>query len=304
MQRWGTTTSGRLRFRCPQCRRSASVQRPDNRARRDQADFVGWLIQRQLQTTLARQRGIGVRALRARFRFHWTPLPPMPSPCAGLIVDATHIASGQVVALIARDDEGRVTWAFASREDFVGWYRLLARFEVPPRWVVCDGHRDLLRVLRQIWPDVLIQRCVIHVMRQVRAHLSWHPKTDAGQRLLRLVLDLRNVKTRRQRRRWLRAWHRWLRQHDALLKERLRHPTDPRRWRYTHRKLRAARWLLHNALPNLFSYVRQPQIPRTTNLIEGGINSRLKDLLRHHRGLRPHQKITLTAHYLHHRNHP
>jgi hypothetical protein len=42
-------------------------------------------------------------------------------------------------------------------------------------------------------------------------------------------------------------------------------------------------------------------VPRTTNHVEGGINSRLKDLFRIHRGISVQKKIALAAWYLYYR---
>lgn len=243
-----------------------------------------------------------MRALRARFQWHWTPLPPDPPVSDVLILDATSVIKHRCVVLIVRDTGGALTWAFAERETYESWRRILARFDVVPGFVVCDGHTGLLKALRELWPQSQIQRCVIHVMRQARLDLTRSPKTSAGRRLRVLVNALTDIYTESQQQRWMRVWHRWLKRYDAFLKEKTLNPAGPRRWWYTHRKLRAVRSLIGNALPSLFHYVQNPAIPRTTNHVEGGINSRLKDLFRHHRGLRPHQKITLTAHYLASRN--
>jgi hypothetical protein len=75
-----------------------------------------------------------------------------------------------------------------------------------------------------------------------------------------------------------------------------------RTWWYTHRNLRAARSLIRNALPHLFTFVRYPQIPRTTNHVEGGINSRLKELIHRHRGLSQDRKQVLVAQHLAQKN--
>jgi len=67
---------------------------------------------------------------------------------------------------------------------------------------------------------------------------------------------------------------------------------------YTHRKIRAARSLIRNALPHLFIFIDHPYVPRTTNHVEGGVNSRLKELVHRHRGLRDDRKQVLVAVHL------
>lgn len=307
MQHWGRTARGRQRFHCPGCKATKTCRRPDLSNRLLRLTLKHWLTGSLGLAELARQRRVTPRTLQRRLRRLWRELPiprPMP-PASGLILDATHVIGNRYVVLVVQDIRRYpVTWAFAERETFESWWRVLDALRaagMEPRFVVGDGHTGLLKALRLIWPQVLIQRCLLHVMRQARLDLTQNPRTLPGQALLDLVKRLREVRTRRQRRRWHRAYRQWLCRHDAFLKERTVNPAGPRRWWYTHRKLRAVRSQINNSLPDLFHYIRYPEIPRTTNHVEGGINSRLKDLFRRHRGLSATRKITLTAWYLHSR---
>lgn len=181
------------------------------------------------------------------------------------------------------------------------WHGLctsLARDALAPMVVIGDGQKGLLTAIRTVWPSVLVQRCLIHVDRQARVWLTRNPKTQAGRDLLDILNGLLRIRTRRQKRRWIRSFRRWCRIHGTFLKERTPHPILPHRWWYTHRKLRAVRSLLRNAIPDLFVFVSHPEVPRTSNHVEGGINSRIKELYRSHRGLSLEKKTTLTAWYL------
>lgn len=125
--------------------------------------------------------------------------------------------------------------------------------------------------------------------------ITQRPKTLAGQDLRILVRSLLSVRTRRQKRRWIRRWRGWHRKYQKFLNERSYYdPANGKRsWWYTHRKLRAVRSLIRNSLPDLFAFVGHPEIPRTSNYVEGGINSRLKELLHRHRGLSLKRKRVL-----------
>ena len=255
---------------------------------------------------MAQDCGVSPRALRSRFRACWgiAPLPVFPTVAVrGIILDATSVQKHRRVTLVVEDSARRcpVAWQFAERENYASWQRLLRALQgtgLAPAFAVCDGQKGLLKALREVWPAIGIQRCLLHVVRQARLWLTQHPQTPAGQELLVLVRALPRVRTKRQRRRWLRVYRHWLHRHDEFLKQRTHHPAEPRRWWYTHRKLRAVRSLLTHSLPDLFRYTRYPEIPRTTNHVEGGINSRIKDLYRRHRGLALDRKTLLTAWYL------
>lgn len=311
MQRWGLTRAGAIRFRCVRCGRSGTRQRPDHTLRRWQRCFTEWLLQGIALSSVADQQGVSLSAIQRHFRPLWEKpiLPqPVPLPVHGLVLDATSIQPRRKVVLVAQDVRRfTVSWAFAERESHASWSVLLTTLQqqgITPRFVVCDAHPGFLKALREVWPQALIQRCLIHVVRQAKLWLTQHPKTPAGRRLRLLVNALPQARTAAQQVRWLRVYQHWLRHYDAFLKQRTQNPEGPRRWWYTHRRLRAVRSLLSNSVADLFHFVRDPEIPRTTNHVEGGINSRIKDLFRRHRGLSINRKTTLTALYLSSRQTP
>lgn len=306
MQRWGTTSAGKQRYRCPKCQVSATCSRRDNALRATRTVFVRWLTGSERLDAVARRIHVTVRTLNNRFSPHWRVLPTPLLPdvdAAVLVVDGIAVVKRKLVTLIAHEPHRSVPidWAFVPRESYETWrflFHRLKRNKVRPRFVVCDGQRGMLKALFEVWPHIQVQRCMIHVIRQANLWLTQHPRTQAGSELRMLVKRLPTIQTRRQKRRWVRSFRRWHRRHDRFLKERTSSPINLKRWWYTHRKLRAVRSLLRNAQPHLFTYVRYRQVPRTSNHVEGGINSRIKDLLRIHRGLSPRRKQVLTAWYL------
>ena len=135
---------------------------------------------------------------------------------------------------------------------------------------------------------------------QALTKLTRNPKTLAGQDLRKLGKQLPTIRTRRQKRRWIRLWKHWHSKYHYFLAERSYGDikNKKRGWWYTHKKLRAVRSLIQNSLPHLFTFIGHPEIPRTSNYVEGGINSRIKELLHRHRGLNLAQKQTLVSWFL------
>lgn len=308
MQRWGHGRKGRQRFRCLACGRSGQRRRTDQQARAWRPVFLRWLVRGGSLQEVAAAHGVSVRSVQRRFRPLWEERPA-PLPCETPVEALTGVMKRERVVLVVEDAYRRepIGWAFAARESYVSWYACLHALKgqgIAPRFAVCDGHRGLGKALRELWPEIRVQRCLAHVIREAKARLTQHPQSEAARDLLHLVRQLPGIRTKRQRRRWLRSWRQWLRRYDGFLKERTANPDVPRRWWYTHRKLRSVRALLAHSVEDLFLYTRYPQIPRTTNAVEGGINSRLKDLYRRHRGLSLERKTTLAAWYLRSRQHP
>jgi len=192
-----------------------------------------------------------------------------------------------------------IRWLFAKRESYGSW--LLFFSQIPaPRIVVCDGQKGMRSALRTLWPQTRIQRCVFHVHELAMARITKNPRTIFGQQLRTIVRRLFAVRTRRQKRRWIRMYRSWRQKSEQFLKERtkIQIPGRKRSWWYTHRNLRSVRSLIDNALPELFVYIGHAEIPRTTNHVEGGINSRLSELIHRHRGISEEKKEVLVGHIL------
>lgn len=306
MEKWGKTVAGKQRYRCAKCKTTGIRSRPDNPIRVTQQIFVNWLTGSDRLEAIAKRLEVTIRTLNNRFKNYWDYLPrplPIKNYFKILVVDGVTVVKHNLVVLVVQCPIKcqPVYWSFTIRECYESWiliFNILKAQGVYPIFVVSDGQKGLFKALSEVWPKVILQRCIIHVVRQARLWLTQRPKTEAGQELLLLVKDILQIRTRRQKRRWIRRYNKWLKKHDAFLKERSYHPVKIKRWWYTHRKLRATRSLLSNSLKYLFTFVRYPEVPRTSNHVEGGINSRLKDLLRIHRGLSAKRQKVLAAWYL------
>ena len=222
------------------------------------------------------------------------------TPCAVYILDGVYLSGRENAALICRTMTAQISWMFAERETLANWKTFLESLPKPDAAVI-DGHKGLLAAIQCIWPTTAIQRCMVHIERLARIKLTRQPKTSAGKEFLILVQRLFSVRTKKQRRRWLGVYRRWERRHADFLKERSYGEPKAgamRTWWYTHRNIRAARSLIRNALPHLFTFIDHPNMPRTTNHVEGGVNSRLKELVQRHRGLPQDRKQVLVAEHL------
>lgn len=302
MQRYGVTGTGTPRWYCPVCAVTAVRRRPDARTTRYARSLTRWICGTKTLEDIANDCRVNRRTLTRRFvRFLETPpFPPAHLPYdAVLILDAIWIGGRAAVAFIARTPASVRSWGFAGSESHESWSMFVCSL-TQPRAVVVDGNGGLLWAIQHCWDGVLLQRCLAHVMRVALGKLTQRPRTEADRSLRRLVLLLPRIRTRRQKRRWIRMFWKWQRRSDDFLRERTYYEAQGRRrWWYTHRTLRAVRSHLRNALPHLFTYVRHPWIPRTSNHLEGGTNARLEELIGRHRGMPLEHRKALVAHFLH-----
>jgi hypothetical protein len=303
MLKYGVTKIGSQRWYCVNCKRSGIRKRQDNRARTRLSLFVNWLTETVSISEIAERYKVSERTVNRWFEPYWQSPPKTKTydPVRVLVLDGTSVVPRVCMMLIAGDADRNkpIDWRAVDRESYGSWMPFLAKMSdqgVRPKVVVCDGQRGLLKAISTVWPEARVQRCLIHVIRQASSWLTQNPKTVAGQELLALVRLLGSIRTRRQKRRWIRAFKYWLRRHHGFLKERSH--GEGKHWWYTHRKLRGVRSLLANAVPDLFRFVSDPTIPRTSNHVEGGLNSRIKELFHSHRGISLRKKVVLASWYL------
>jgi transposase-like protein len=162
--------------------------------------------------------------------------------------------------------------------------------------ITTDGHKSILKAIKKSLPDVIVQRCLVHIQRMCLLWLTRFPKHDAGIELRRLVLLLLQIKTENDRLYWTREIEQWFKRHRDYLQQKSYNEKTERYW-YTHKLLRRSYFTIKRALPNMFHYLSNPKIPHTTNGIEGFF-SHLKNHLDLHRGLTLEHRINFIKWYV------
>lgn len=301
----GTTSAGKIRWRCRVCGASSSKSRPDRSRAAEFHWFLGWVLSKRSQQEIAPVSG---RTFRRRTQWCWNVEPSIPATgevYSWVQLDGMYLDSW--CCLIGISPIGVIGWQWCDREKRVAW-ELLLRSIPAPSAVVCDGGTGLLAAIRSVWPQTAVQRCLVHVERDVVTHLTRHPKTEAGKALLDLGRRLPRVRNVAMAVQWvvdLQAWHTLYRQ--LVVEKTYRRVTEEQdipayvkphqTWWYTHARLRRAYLLMQRLQQagHLFTFLdpslEELGLPSTTNKIEGGVNRQLRLLLDHHRGMPDlHQK--------------
>jgi transposase-like protein len=166
--------------------------------------------------------------------------------------------------------------------------------------ITSDGHKSILKAIKKSVPDAYAQRCLVHIQRMCLLWLTQYPKHLAGQELRQLVLLILKIKTENDRKYWIHELQEWHERHKEYLNERTYNPETERYW-HTHKLLRRSYTTIKRALPNMFHYLLNAKIPRTTNGIEGYF-SHLKNHLDIHRGLTVKHRINFIKWYIYFTN--
>ena len=142
--------------------------------------------------------------------------------------------------------------------------------------VILDGRKGV----RELFSDIPVQMCHFHQSQIIIRYLTTKPRLEASIELLVIVKTL----TYTNEDNFDKALTDWHQKWGLFIKERTIDP-DHKHWHYTHKRLRSAYRSLRTNLPFLFTYQKYNKfnIPNTTNSLDGYF-SRLKELLRVHRG--------------------
>jgi len=310
MQKRGKNAQGKQRWLCTNCKQSRSLGHETQAHSRVLDRFVAWLLGKQSQEEL----GISARTWRAQTAWCWQVVPKFTlsgEVYSILLLDGIRV--GNLVCLIARTPQYVVAWCWVSYEASTTWDKLLSQLPAPAV-VVCDGQKGILLSIPRNWPGTCIQRCHFHVWQNVRVKLTLFPQTEAGKHLLLLTkVLLKGLHTAEEAELWKAKLEAWEKLYGDFIREKTINPNPKpgqRKWRYTHERLRSAYRQLNKLLKDdqLFTYLddsllrqaNQP-IPRTTNYVEGGINSQLRTKLKLHRGMSEEHQRRLVEWYLYSR---
>ncbi len=190
--------------------------------------------------------------------------------------------------LIACSKEHVVAWHLAESECSASWAALMLKV-APPAMVVTDGGAGFKKAARAIWPATRIQRCLVHVKRQIVRKTTMNPKLDCARELLGIARRLPKAKDADAAATWLADYATWCAKWERFLRE---FTLKDGRRQYVHERLRSARHSLNGLVREgtLFTFVEMAEErggawDSTNNRIEGGVNAQIRLMLQRHRGL-------------------
>lgn len=303
--RWGKQV-GKQRFKCKECglffTGNDSLQRIENRF----IWFKKWVLERQTYKTLQRDSGLSKDTLQRTFYYFLAKAPLTPiihHDNIHLRVDATYFKKFCVVCY--QDNMISYTQLFrfsdAERyEEIKEDLSNLLNLGLEIASITCDGHKATLKAIKKVMPTVIVQRCLVHLQRMSLLWITENPTYDAGKELRRLILIINRIKTHNDKQYFeqnLMAWE--VKFHD-FLKERS-YKQDTGRYWYKHKMIRRSYFTIKRALPNMFCYLTNRNIPKTTNGIESYFGH-LKNHLDLHRGLTEEHRMNFIKWYIYFRN--
>jgi len=227
-------------------------------------------------------------------------LPPQTAPglrqCQHLIFDGTFLQRPRsIVALMEACSHTLITGQYGIAENsetqLKAFFQRLIKDGFCPHSFTVDGNPQVIKTIRCLWPDIIVQRCLVHIQRQ---GLSWcriSPKTSYARELRKIFLQVTRISTMTERDTFLQTVAVWEKMYGAEIRIR-------RERGHVFSDIKRARSMLLRALPDMFHYLDNPSIPVSTNSLEGYF-SRLKTHYRQHRGLIVEKRSNYFQWYFH-----
>ena len=287
---WGKTNSGVSRFHCRICKATFTWQQRDKRFVNRFSWFEAWLRGSSVSAiakTSKRNRNTVLKTIYWHLDHPPKPKPIPPNPNCHLIIDGTWFKRENCLVVYWDTGLKRIQWWRYTTGEIA--FEILADLKSIKEAgfvlasITSDGGRGIKGAVRVEHPEILHQRCTIHLQRHTLAWITRNPRTEAGRQIKPLIQRLSKIKTTRNKDRWLKEIQDWCLSWESFLKERT-YADDGKHWWYTHKSLRRVRATIINAIPGLFYYLEDKTIPKDSNGLEGRFSS-FKQHYRQHRGL-------------------
>ena len=203
--------------------------------------------------------------------------------CRYLIFDGTFCHRPiSIIALMDADTNSIIYGKYGvsenSERQLISFFKPLVANGLNPINCTVDGNPQAIRVLRALWPEMIIQRCLVHIQRQGLMWCRRYPKMAYARKLRDIFLSITNVRSEEEANNLLESIFQWEEQYGRYIQMKLEKGR-------VFSDIKRARSMLLKALPDMFHYLDDPNITFSTNGLEGYF-SRLKGHYRQHRGLR------------------
>jgi hypothetical protein len=215
-----------------------------------------------------------------------------------LVCDATFYGrrKDKLGTLVFKDVESKeiLIWKHVDSE-LVQDYRYLKEELIERGYTIQSATLDGKRGLYKVFKNIPIQMCHFHQKKIIQRYITMRPKLEASKDLKKIVSRL----THTTENNLTKKLDEWYEIYKVFLDEKSISSTTGE-LHYTHPRIRAAYRSLRTNLPYLFTYknYKELHIQNTTNSLEGGVFSHMKNMISLHRGLSKSLKINLVDFYL------
>lgn len=304
--KWGRR-SGHQRYKCRRCTKTFTFRRKDISSANRFVWFRWWVLRKQTLSEISSLSGYSERQLSRWFDIYLGEYPRWEiqrRERVNLLVDGTWFPN-KLCLVIYRDESVKATLLYRITDDehekeICEDLENLHSLGIEVESVTTDGGKGIIKAVRKIFPQAIRQRCLAHIQRECLIWLTRNPKSEAGRELRRIVTIISNIKTHNDKLYWCRMLRDWHARNKEYLNAKTTSKCSEAEW-YTHKMVRKSYTHIMRALPDMFHFIENPRIPKTTNALESFFGH-LKENISIHRGLSFRHYQNYLKWYLYFRN--
>lgn len=286
IKRNGKSLAGKQRYFCMCCSKSQSFKNTNRKLHIEKYWFRQWIKEAYNIRQLSEQSGHSASKIKSIISLNMSKDPPVKTDLSGIrgiMLDGTFIYK-RICLFVVMDAESHmvIDGEYPLREfcfsEVVCFLESLKKRGLMPKYVVLDGNPHVIKAIKIVYPEILIQRCLTHIQRQCLAWCRQRPKQQYAKELRKIAKEVPYISTIQEKELWietLKEWKNINKKSLASLNAKDRIEGDI---------IRTVS-VLENALPNMFHYLDNNSIPKSTSCLEGYF-SRLKHKYFAHRGLK------------------
>jgi hypothetical protein len=299
---FGKTKQDKQRYQCLNCKKTFVWKKPYNKKYKEQHWFKLWITEGYSVRQLVNISGNSKTKI-FRIINYWLSKKPKCSKIdlsqvKYLAFDGTYFhKDGCLIVLFDIINKKYLYYEYVKKENYVSVIKMCQYLNINglnPIAITVDGHQEVIKALKEIWPKILVQRCLFHIRLQGQMWLRKTPRTEAGKALKTVLSELMIVKNNDLKNIWINKYFVW---HEKYRQEIL----SLAKTSIAAKDLRRAMSLINNALPDMFHFLKDQKIASTTNLLENFF-SILKQHYRNHRGITESHKIAYLKWFCYYKN--
>ena len=287
--KWGKR-DGHQRYKCKNCGSLFTFRRKDIGKSNRFVWFEWWILGKQTLEQISALGGYSTRQLSRWFDEYLDSCPVWRIKFhekVNLLIDGTWFPN-KLCLVLYRNETVKSTLFYRLtdgewEDEMVEDLRNIQSLGVEIESVTSDGGANIIKAVRKACPNATRQRCLAHIQRECLTWLTKHPKSEAGQSLRRIVTLVCKIQTRNDMLYWKQMLSEWHDQHVGYLNDKTVNESSHTEW-FTHKMVRKAYVHIRRALPDMFRFLDNPRIPKTTNALESYFGH-LKENISLHRGL-------------------
>lgn len=207
----GFTLKGQQRWFCKICKKSFVWINKLNKLNKEKIWFEKWMIEGYSVRQLVNQ-SLHKKTKLYEIINYWLKQIPFQyndlTQYKYILFDGSFVYK-RIGVLVIMDGVKRtvITGEYGLREfspiDLKIFFQPLKDLGLYPKSITVDGNPHVINTIKELWPNTLIQRCLVHIQRQGCMWCRAKPKRTDAKHLRKLFTKLTYIKTHKEKEKFL-----------------------------------------------------------------------------------------------------